>query len=169
MPHRPAPIAPPTAPQTVSMRAAEGSRWRGPAAWVAGGLAACLLIGCAGGSPAQGETYAGPPLSSAIIAGEHVVVIQSPSPGWTVTLDRVEEALGRRDVMLTLREPNPAYLYPQVVVEQRVSTRVPLRIPIRVLMRVTDFEGKGGAYARALDVPAGGTPAVVSPATTTNP
>ncbi|HYE63447.1 MAG TPA: hypothetical protein VD997_15755 [Phycisphaerales bacterium] len=96
-------------------------------------------IGCTG-RPALPETtsepYLGPPLAIDTSGSEHMVVIQAPTPGWVATLDRVAEQHRHQGVYLTLRRPDPSFVYPQVIVEQRVATTVPTQTPVRVYARV---------------------------------
>ena len=73
---------------------------------------------------------------------QHVVVIEAPTPGWVATLDRVAEQFRHNAVFLTLRRPNPGFLYPQVIVEQRVATTAPSGAPVKVYARVLAPEKK---------------------------
>jgi hypothetical protein len=102
-------------------------------------------IGCTS-RPALPETssdrYLGPPMALDTSAAQHMVVLQAPTPGWVATLDRVAEQYRHQAVFVTLRRPNPGFLYPQVIVEQRVATTVPSASPVKVYARVLAPEKK---------------------------
>lgn len=102
-------------------------------------------IGLAVGAPPQ--RFPGSPE----IPGPHVVVIQAPSPGWEARLDQVRENFQRRDVFVTLTEPNPATMQPQVIVEQRVDSGVASSTPVSVYVRILKFGETRGEYVKAAD------------------
>lgn len=130
-------------------------------------LAACvstfgagfLLSGCAfwGDGPSisrSGEPYAGPELRVESDRPHHVVVMNAPSGGWTIRLDRVEQFLDRREAFLTITRPNPAYAHTQAFVEQHVATPVDRNLPLHVFARVLDFDEKPDApYSLAVTTP----------------
>ena len=101
-----------------------------------------VFIGCAGRLPppvATDATYSGPELSVDSSGPEHVVMIEAPSPGWVPSLDQVLDALDRRDIFVTLRRPDPRFLYAQQIVVQQVGTGVPSSVPVRVCARIVEF------------------------------
>lgn len=106
-------------------------------------LAALLLalIGCQS-RPSLPDTtvdpYRGPGLTLDSQKPEYDVVVQAPTPGWVISLDRVAEQYRHHAVFISLRRPNPGFLYPQVIVEQRVATTVPSTTPIKVYARTLD-------------------------------
>lgn len=118
-------------------------------------LAAPVLIGCHSAPPApetaSGE-YAGPPLALEADQGMHVVVASSPTPGWTVSVDRVDERFGYQIIFVSLRRPNPVAAYAQVVVEQRVVTELPAAVTVQVFARVLAYDApmdSSAPYRRA--------------------
>jgi hypothetical protein len=121
---------------------------------VLGALAAALPAGCRSGVPSPMPTtphYVGPGVSIETVSDRHVVVVQSPTPGWSIGLDRVNEQVGYREVLVTLRRPNPAFAYSQMIVEQRLGTPVNSDQPVRVLVRVLGYgqPEREGKYAEA--------------------
>lgn len=141
------------------------------------GGAACVLAGALAACGSSAEVlepspgaFAGPPLRAEILAGEHVVVATLPTPGYEFTLDGTREAFQSEDVFVTLRRPNPAVLYPQVLVDLRLSTGVPRRRSVRVYARQLDYTAREGEpFKQALEVPgsqgeAPGRPPVKPPA-----
>ena len=79
---------------------------------------ALTFAGCGGGIKIADGPFAGPPIE----AEEQVVVIEAPSPGWAVELDQTRPGPDGDEVFLTLRRPDPQFLYPQMIVTQRVAT-----------------------------------------------
>ena len=101
--------------------------------------ASCVVIGCAGTPPApeiDRGSWSGPPMNLDASGRSYVVVMQSPTPGWVPTLDRVEDAFRHRAVFISLRKPNAAFAYPSTAVDQRVLTGVSTSQPVRVYSRV---------------------------------
>jgi len=120
--------------------------------------AAVMLSACAssnsGGSghprPATSDqAYAGPSVAIDSATGpHHLIVLTAPSPGWVFSFDQVGPGSG--DAFVTIRRPNPALLYPQVIVEQKMDSTVDSSQPLRVYARVLDFEEKAGSQAYRL-------------------
>ncbi|MDX2018361.1 MAG: hypothetical protein SFY95_12080 [Planctomycetota bacterium] len=134
------------------------------------GVGAGVFVGATKGCSSAPEPpriaergYAGPAIGLAVgappqrfpgspdIPGPHVVVIQAPSPGWEARLDQVRENFQRRDVFVTLTEPNPATMQPQVIVEQRVDSGVASSTPVSVYVRILKFGETRGEYVKAAE------------------
>ena len=117
-----------------------------------------LMAGCSSydGLPQPEDgAYEGPPIGAEVIANEHVLVAKLPAPGHEFTLDGTREAFQSQSVFVTLRRPNPAVLYPQVEVEQRLATGVPARFVVNVFVRIADFdEPDAPGHREALSIPA---------------
>lgn len=152
-----------------------GVDWSGTPTWALAlamtlGVGAGLTVGAFKGCSSAPEPpritergYSGPAVGLAVgtppqrfpgspeIPGPHVVVVQAPSPGWEVRLDQVRDNFQRRDVFITLTEPNPATMQPQVIVEQRVDTGVPSNTPVSVYVRILKFGESRGEYAKAAE------------------
>lgn len=144
------------------MKAAEQGRgWSGRRSWrvIAATLAviaACGACGCGGGAPKPrigAAAYAGPALSVESWGRYHAVVMEAPTPGFALTLDRTEEERYFRQAFVTVRQPNPGYIYPQVVVKQTLLTPVETRLPLRVYARWLAFDDKAtdGEYGLAAE------------------
>ncbi len=112
------------------------------------GLAALLLvasvqiIGCGstqGPPPPSDAAFQGPPVSIEQANSKHVVVVQAPSAGWTLERDATQEQQKRWDVYITIRQPDPRFIYTQQVVSLRATTDVRATEAIRVLARVVPF------------------------------
>jgi len=119
--------------------------------------AVSLLSACAGrGVSRSAEPYSGPPITAEAIAGQHVVVLNAPSVGWSFTLDQTEREVDHTDVFLTATRPNPAMMHTQALVRHEVGTTVPASTAVEVFVRVLEYGEKAGSqpYRRALSVPA---------------
>jgi hypothetical protein len=113
-------------------------------------VAVCVLlvdIGCSTRNSVPQTTsgaYVGPPLSLVQEEGATLILFAAPSPGWAVALDQVVEAFKRRDAFVTIRLPDPAYAYAQVVVEQRVVTTIPQDLTARLFVRFLKHDAPAG-------------------------
>ena len=130
----------------------------------AGAFAAALLaqIGCSSRPSlpeVSSEPYQGPALALDSSQPEYAVVIQAPTPGWVVSLDRVAEQYRHHAVFVSLRRPNPGFLYPQAIVEQRVATPVPVRGAVRVYARILAADVRESKAPYVLATKGDGTPA----------
>lgn len=117
------------------------------AATLAIGALACAsqLVGCASQAAppdVSADRYAGPPIRLEADPSGHLIVVESHSGGWSITLDGVYDAFQRRDAFITIMRPNPLGMHTQAVVEQRIATFVPTSTPIRVLARVIPYTVK---------------------------
>lgn len=101
--------------------------------------------GCASPPPAPstpeaGLAYAGPALTLDSTGRLHVVRAEAPSPGWSMNVDYVVDSPAGFDVFFSLRSPNPAFVYPQVMVTQNLSTGVESDKRIRLFARVVPWD-----------------------------
>lgn len=116
---------------------------------LAGALGAALMSGCwGGGGIRDDQTTDWPPMRVSEAEDRKVVVVEAPSPGWTIEFDRSEKVSGAHRVLLTMRRPDPAFFYPQTIVEQSVITDVRAGTPVRVYRRLADHDERSpeGAY-----------------------
>ncbi len=85
----------------------------------------------------------------------HMIVMQAPSPGWSLRLDATERTPNGKRVFVTIRKPDPAYVYTQQIVSMRALTRVRLDTELEVVGRLLDFDertkGKGYAPIKLVD------------------
>lgn len=132
-------------------------------------LGAAFLGGCA--SPVRppertSDAYQGPAITIDSSGSEHIVVVQAPTGGWDIRLDRLLDGPGYTEAFVTLRMPNPLFVNAQVMVTHRLASKIATTVPCRVLARVKshDDEDPDTAYARATDAPAkAGPPAKPAP------
>ena len=117
-------------------------------------LAALIAAGCAsdpvgsGGSdaPLQSLVYAGPPVTIESHSPNHIVVVTTPTGGWSLIWDeRADEA-----VYLTLRRPDSGFFHTQQLVPHRIGSGVPSGDPLAVHVRVLDHDESAGDQPYAL-------------------
>jgi hypothetical protein len=115
-----------------------------PSAWLAGCVllvAAITLPGCSIFGPSERsferstERYSGPSVSITAIDSEHHVVVTAQSPGFAIHREGSQDTIEGVDVFITIRRPDPAFQYPQVMVDQTLATGVATTEPMRVFVR----------------------------------
>ena len=112
-------------------------------------FALCLLSGgCRSGIETSGAAFGGPPLQIAEADEWQVVRAQAPSPGWKIDFEHSRPGPAGLEVFITMRRPDPRFVYPQVVVEQVVATDVRIDEPITVFARIVEHDHSGvtGTY-----------------------
>lgn len=150
-----------TAVARMSRLSLDGHRlvraWRlGLAAMVGAGVALGSL-GCASGSPPPEVVearYDGPVISLEEAGGQWIALVRPDSPGWRINLDRRAEGYGFEGVYLSIQEPNPAFSYSLLSVEQRVALHVDARRPVKVFARVVGFDGESASGEAYVPTPA---------------
>ena len=111
------------------------------------GVSGLALSGCASGPRINTERpYAGPAISVDSSRRVHHLVMEAPTPGWQLTIDRTVEHEGIQRVFATARRPNPINIYAQVIVTQQVATVIPSTQPLEAFVRVLDFDAEDGEY-----------------------
>lgn len=124
----------------------------------------CAFLMACQGTPGPPETdprpFTGPDISIDSSGLEHVLVALLPNPGYRFTLDWTGESFNRRDLFVTFRRPNPAVMYPQVIVEQRLATGVKSQVPIAAYARLIDFDDRSGrvTHSKAAQTPSSSAP-----------
>lgn len=83
-----------------------------------------------------------PPIKGETLDRRHLLVMQAPNPGWSFSIDRTDRERDGWVVSLTIREPNPAFMYPQRIVEKQLLTEVEADQPLRVMARVLTHDEK---------------------------
>lgn len=123
-------------------------------------MSAALLAGCSlFGTPDRiraGATFRGPPLALEAAGDRHVIWMTAPTPGYQLTFDRSERTAGPTRVFATIRRPDPAFVYPTVVVDQRVASDVRISQPVEVYARLIDHDAstRAAPYERVAIPPA---------------
>jgi len=119
---------------------------------------ATVLGGCAASKietrewPVSDAIYSGPRIDLVVSDDVKTIRVESPSPGWDVTLDGTERRADSRRLFVTLRRPNPQFVYPTVVVDQLVRTDSPPSEPATLFARVLEYGANtDAAYRRVAE------------------
>jgi len=100
------------------------------------------------------EPYSGPAMSLEMTGGNYLVVLNAPTPGYSMLIDRIEQERGYREIFVTVRKPNPQFVYAQMMVSQRASTQVGTKESVKVYVRFLDHLDSVGAYRFAVSAQA---------------
>ncbi|MFN9992794.1 MAG: hypothetical protein ACK54H_05555 [Phycisphaerales bacterium] len=92
------------------------------------------------------EPYSGPALSLEAVGGNYLVVLNAPTPGYSMLIDRSEQERAYREIFVTVRKPNPQFAYAQMMVTQRAATGVDTKQGVKVYARFLDHLDAQGAY-----------------------
>ncbi len=84
-----------------------------------------------------------PPVKGEILEERHLLVMQAPNPGWVIELDRDTRDRDGWVVYITIREPDPGFMYPQRIIEKRLLTEVEANQSMRVMARLLTHTEKG--------------------------
>ena len=84
-----------------------------------------------------------PPVWLDSLGDNHMLMMQAPHPGWSYRLDRDDRDRDGWIVWITIRKPDPAFMYPQRIVEKRLLTQVESDQPIRVRARLLEHNENG--------------------------
>lgn len=110
----------------------------------AASLSIFLLAACAHNHPPDltidpDAPFHGPPITTAVRAGNHTIAVDLPSAGWQVLGDEVLRHHRDNKVFLTLVRPDPELMHAQVVTRFDVTPGVRADEPVAIYMRVVDF------------------------------
>lgn len=118
-------------------------------------VAISALPGCSSRTiPEAVETpYAGPPLTLDSKGPSHLVVLEAPSGGYSLTIDRVLERAGFHDVFVTVRTPDARFVHTQTMTRLRALAPLASTVPVRVCGRVlaAGEPADGDEYPIAID------------------
>lgn len=107
-------------------------------------LSGCRVLNKDKGATAMAERLDdAPAIRIETLGDNHMLVMQAPNPGWSYRLDRDDRDRDGWIVFITIREPDPAFMYPQRIVDKRLLTEVESDEPIRVMARLLDHSEKG--------------------------
>lgn len=99
---------------------------------------ALLISGCGSSPTIAPGRYAGPDIRLEPGTRDHVVVVTAPSPGWDVSFDHSQLGPEGHELFVSLRKPDPRFLYTQQIVEQRVVSDVEQSEPAAVFARTLE-------------------------------
>jgi len=94
-----------------------------------------------------------PPTLIDELDGKRMLVMRAPNSGWSITLDKDERIAAGMRVFITVRRPDPAFMYPQAIVDKRVLTEIHADTEIELYARVLGFDEKTKGRGYGLLVP----------------
>lgn len=71
-----------------------------------------------------------------------LLVMQAPSPGWSIRIDATDRTPEGKRVFVTIRKPDPAFQYTQQIVLMRALTSVRADTEIEVVGRLLEHNEK---------------------------
>lgn len=119
-------------------------------------LAACAAVlfagGCSHAEIVEEGSVPTPPIWLEDAGDRHLLVMRAPHPGWGLEFDRAQRTAGPTRLLITVRRPDPALLFPQQVVDKRVTTTVRTEEAAEIFGRVLDHnaDGEDVPYRRVL-------------------
>lgn len=95
-----------------------------------------------------------PPVMLEILNDQHLLIMQAPNSGWSILINRDELIAGGTRLFITVRRPDPAFMYPQAIVEKRLLTDIHADIDLEVYVRLLGAHEstKGKGYGKLLPV-----------------
>lgn len=110
------------------------------------GLSGCRAVKKAKDTAAmEHRLQQAPPVRLETLGENHMLVMQAPNPGWSYRLDRDDRDSEGWIAYVTIRRPDPAYLYTQQIVDKRLLTQIEANQPIRVMARLLDHNETGNS------------------------
>ncbi len=107
-------------------------------------LSGCRLMNKDKGSEAMAvELQKAPPIRLDALDNRHMLVMQAHNPGWTIELDRDERGKDAWTAFITIKRPNPAFMYPQQIVEKRLLTDIETTQTLIIMARLLDHDQPG--------------------------
>ncbi len=98
--------------------------------------------------------YNVPPVMLEILNDQHLLIMQAPNSGWSILINRDELIPGGKRLFITVRRPDPAFMYPQAIVEKRLLTDIHADIDLEVYVRLlgADQKTKGLGFGKLTPV-----------------
>lgn len=95
-----------------------------------------------------------PPIRVEALDGRHMLIMQAPHSGWMIEMDKDERTPDGFRILVTVRRPDPSFLYPQAIVEKRLLTEIHGDARMDIYARVLNFdeEPKSQGYGRITPV-----------------
>ena len=97
-----------------------------------------------------------PPVMVETVGEHHLLIMQAPNSGWSIAIDKTEHISDGERIFITVRRPDPAFMYPQAIVEKRLLTNIRSETAMEIYARVlgSDEKTKGRGFGRLTPVDA---------------
>ncbi len=95
-----------------------------------------------------------PPIRIDSLNDHHLLTMQAPHSGWMLSIDKDERVADGVRLYVTIRKPDPAFMYPQAIVEKQVLSDVQSETPIFIYARLleSDEKTKGRDHSELIPV-----------------
>jgi len=94
-----------------------------------------------------------PPVRLDALNAHHMLVMQAPHSGWAFAIEKDERIPDGKRLFITVRRPNPTFLYPQMIVEKNLLTDIPIETTIELYARILDYDEKSAGKGYGLLTP----------------
>ena len=94
-----------------------------------------------------------PPIRLDALNAHHMLVMQAPHSGWSFAIEKDERIPDGKRLFITVRRPNPTFLYPQMIVEKNLLTDIPIETSIELYARILDHDEKSAGKGYGLLTP----------------
>lgn len=90
-----------------------------------------------------------PPIMVETLSEHYLIVMRAPNSGWDIQIEKNERIKDGVRLYVTVRRPDPGFMYPQAIVDKRVLTQIRTDNIIEIAGRLLDThettKGKGFA------------------------
>jgi len=95
-----------------------------------------------------------PPIMLDTLNEHYLLIMRAPSSGWSIEIDKDERIATGMRVFVTVRRPDPTFLYPQAIVNKRLLTEIRTDSSLEIYARLLDAheETKGRGYGKLAPV-----------------
>ena len=83
-----------------------------------------------------------PPIKVVSLNGKTMLIMQAPHSGWAIGFDRDELVAHGVRLMITVRRPDPSFMYPQAIVEKNLLTQIDADESLEIYARILDANEK---------------------------
>jgi len=100
------------------------------------------------------STQGVPPIKIEMLEDHYMLIMQSPNSGWSISIDKDERIADGMRLYVTVRRPDPAFMYPQAIVDKRMLSTVRTDSSVEVYVRLleADEKTKGRGYGKLTPV-----------------
>ncbi len=95
-----------------------------------------------------------PPIMLDTLNEHYLLMMRAPNSGWSIEIDKDERIATGMRVFITVRRPDPAFMYPQAIVNKRLLTQIRANLPLEIYARLLDAheDTKGRGYGKLTPV-----------------
>jgi len=99
------------------------------------------------------STQGVPPIKVETFENKYLLVMFAPNSGWSIDIDKDERIETGMRLFVTVRRPDPAFMYPQAMVWKRRLSNVHADTNLEIYARVLDADEKAKGHGYGLLTP----------------